>query len=231
MSKSVTLSSMITQVREAADMVGSSFATDIEITTLLNAYVAELYDLLVAAYGPAFYASSYTFNTVSGQREYALPTSPSTGCDLYQLLGVDISLGDDEVITATPFDFNSRNRFSSSTSWVRSQPVYYRVHGSYIWLIPAPSGVYSVTIHHIPAAPTLASGGITSFDGINGWERYAIVSAAIALLQKEESDPSVLMAEKASLTRRIQTMSKNRDAAYPDQIVRVRGRQRRVVDA
>lgn len=226
MAKSVALSTMITQVREAADMAGSAFVTDAEITSLINTYVAELYDLLVSAYGPAFYASSYTFSTIADQREYTLPVSPNTGSDFYQLLGVDVDLGDGDVLSATPFDFHSRNRYNNSTSYyTRGEPVYYRIHGSQIWLLPTPGAVYSVTIHYIPAAPTLASGGTTTFDGVNGFERYVIVSAAIACLQKEESDPTILMAEKASLTRRIQTMSKNRDAAYPEQIVDVRGRR------
>lgn len=226
MAKSVTLTAMILQAREAADMVGSAFVTDAEVTSLINTYVAELYDLLVQSYGPAFYADSYTFTTVANQREYALPTN-GDGADFYQLLGVDIDLGGGDVVSATPFDFHSRNRYSPATAYVRGNPVHYRLHGSQVWLIPTPDAAYSVTMHFIPAAPTLSSGGVTSFDGVNGWERYIVASTAIALLQKEESDPSVYMAEKQSLTARITSLSKNRDAAYPDQIVDVRGRGRR----
>lgn len=224
MAKAATLTTMILQAREAADMVGSAFVTDAEITSLINAYVAELYDLLVQSYGPAFYASSFTFNTVAAQREYNLPTGVTTGADFYQLLGIDVDLGGGDIISAVPFDFYSRNKFSNDASYLRGQPIYYRLHGSQIWLIPAPDGVYPVTVHYVPAAPTLSAGGVTTFDGVNGFERYVIVSAAIAMLQKEESDPSVFLAEKASLTARIQSMSKHRDAGMPERIVDVRGR-------
>lgn len=228
MAKSVALSTMIQQAREASDMVGSAFVTDAEVTSLINTYIAELYDLLVQSYGPAYYADSYTFSTVAQQRDYDLPTSPSTGHDFYQLLGVDVDLGGGDIVSAQPFDFYSRNRFSQDTSYVRGQPVYYRLHGGQIWLIPTPSTVMAVTIHYVPTAPTLSSapGGVSSWDGINGWERYVIVSAAIAMLQKEESDPSILLAERQSLLSRIQSMSKHRDAGMPERIVDVRGRLR-----
>ena len=227
MAKSVTLSAMILSAREAADMVGSAFVTDAEVTSLINTYVAELYDLLVQSYGPAFYADSYTFVTVAQQREYGLPTGANEGADLYQLLGVDVDLGSGDIVSAKPFDFFSRNRYAGSASYASGEPVYYRLHGSQIWLIPTPATALSVTIHYIPAAPTLSSSGVSSFDGINGWERFVVVSAAIAMLQKEESDPSVYMAERQSLIARITALSKNRDAGMPDRIVDVRGRGRR----
>ncbi len=226
MAKSVALSTMIQQAREASDMVGSAFVSDAEITALLNTYIAELYDLLVSAYGPAFYASSYTFSTVAGQREYTLPVSPDTGADFYQLLGVDIDLGGGDVLSAVPFSFHDRNRYEGAACYAPGEPIYYRLHGSKIWLIPVPSGVYSATVHYVPAAPTLSSGGTTSFDGINGWERLPVVNTAIAMLQKEESDPSILLAERQSLLSRIQSMSKHRDAGMPERIVNVRGRLR-----
>lgn len=226
MAKSVTLTQMITDARTAADMIGSAFVSDTEITALLNTYIAELYDLLVSAYGPAYFASSFTFNTAAGTREYSLPVSPDTGADFYMLLGIDVDLGGGDIISCQPFDFYSRNKFSQDTSYVRGQPVYYRLHGSKIWLIPVPDGVYSATVHYVPAAPTLSSGGTTSFDGINGWERLPVVNTAIAMLQKEESDPSILLAERQSLLSRIQSMSKHRDAGMPERIVDVRGRLR-----
>lgn len=226
MSKSVTLTQMIAQAREAADMVGSTFVSDTEITSLLNTYIAEVYDLLVSAYGPAFYASSYTFSTVAGQREYTLPVSPDTGADFLYLLGIDVDLGGGDIISCQPFSFYDRNRYEGMATYAPGEPIYYRLHGSKIWLIPTPATAMSVTVHYVPAAPTLSSGGTTSWDGINGWERLPVVNTAIAMLQKEESDPSILLAERQSLLSRIQSMSKHRDAGMPERIVDVRGRLR-----
>lgn len=225
MSRVATFVEMKLAAREASDMVNSDFVSDVEVGGLVNTYVAELYDLLVAAYGHAYYASHYHFNTVSGTDTYPILTLAGAGGNFYQLLGIDIDLGGGQVLTCEPFAFHSRNRYKSGTvTWQQGQPIAYRIHGSNFVFVPTPSGVYTVTVHYIPAA-TVLSDDADEFDGINGWERYVVVSAAIAMLQKEQSDPSVLLAEKASLTQRINALSKNRDAGEPDQIVDVRGRR------
>lgn len=205
-------------------MVNSDFVSDAELGSLVNTYVAELYDLLVAAYGQAYYASSYSFNTTSGTDSYPIQTIGGSGADFYQLLGIDVDLGGGILLTAEPFNFHNRNRYKQGVAiWTQGHPVGYRLHGSNIKFQPAPQGTYAVTIHYVPAPPVLA--GADTFDGVAGWERYVVVCAAIALLQKEQSDPTVLLAEKASLTARINAMSRNRDAGEPDQVVDVRGRR------
>ena len=52
-------------------------------------------------------------------------------------------------------------------------------------------------------------------DGISGWTEYMIVDAAIKCMQKEESDASVLMAQKQGLIARIEAAAANRDAGNP----------------
>ena len=53
------------------------------------------------------------------------------------------------------------------------------------------------------------------------WIDYVVVDVAIKLLQQEESDPSVLMAQKEALKQRIQAMATNRDAGSPGSITDV----------
>ena len=55
-------------------------------------------------------------------------------------------------------------------------------------------------------------------DGIGGWLEYVITDVAIKMLQKEESDVSVLMAQKQALIKRIQEMATNRDAGAPSTV-------------
>jgi hypothetical protein len=54
--------------------------------------------------------------------------------------------------------------------------------------------------------------------GVSGWTEYIIVDAAIKMMQKEESDVSVLMAQKQALLQRIEAMSQNRDAGMPSTV-------------
>jgi len=51
-----------------------------------------------------------------------------------------------------------------------------------------------------------------SYDDINQFAEYAIVDAAIKMMQKEESDVRVLAAQKEALRQRIIAMAANRDA-------------------
>jgi hypothetical protein len=53
---------------------------------------------------------------------------------------------------------------------------------------------------------------------VNQYVEYVIVDAAIKMMQKEESDVSVLMLQKQALTKRIQEAAQNRDAGEPESV-------------
>lgn len=65
------------------------------------------------------------------------------------------------------------------------------------------------------------TGDNTTADGISGWLEYVITDAAIKAGQKEESDVSVLLAQKAALIRRVEAAAENRDAGNPATIADV----------
>lgn len=71
--------------------------------------------------------------------------------------------------------------------------------------------------------PTNLSGGIIQVDmnGVNGWEEYIVIDAAIKCLIKEESDISALELQKAQMLKRIEAMASNRDSGRPDRIADV----------
>jgi hypothetical protein len=54
-----------------------------------------------------------------------------------------------------------------------------------------------------------------TLDGVSGWEEYVITDCCIKALAKEESDPSIFMAQKAALLLRIEAAAENRDAGSP----------------
>jgi hypothetical protein len=64
---------------------------------------------------------------------------------------------------------------------------------------------------------TLSADGDT-VDGISGWTEYIICDAAMKCMQKEESDVSVLMAEKQMLIKRIEAMAESRDVGSPARV-------------
>lgn len=53
-------------------------------------------------------------------------------------------------------------------------------------------------------------------DGVSGWEEYIIVDTCIKAMAKEESDPSVFIAQKNALIKRIEEAAENRDIGEPE---------------
>lgn len=224
MARSVTVSNLILWIRTEAGMSGSTAITDAEIVAMLNSAWPELYDMLVAAYGPAFYATKGDLSTVAGQKTYAWPTIAGVGATCYQILGVDLAYSATEVVELETIDFDHRNLGMGPTSWQsRRQKPYYRWHGSEIWLMPPPDGVYTVTVHWVPSADVLTAA--STIDGINGWERYLVAWCLARIAEAEETDPSPRYAELAKLEKRIAAMANNRQADGPDQVVKRRGRR------
>lgn len=77
-----------------------------------------------------------------------------------------------------------------------------------------------------PNTATDATGTVISWSntmtGYAGLEEYLVVDAAIKMMQKEESDVSVLMAQKAALVNRYEGNYVNRDAGTPKTATNVR---------
>lgn len=217
MSTTMTLTMLINAVRQRADMVNSQFCTDAELTSYINQSYFELYDLLVSRYGDNYYVVTPppSFQTDGTTFQYPLPA------DFYKLLGVDLALAPnlDSFITIKPFMFADRNRYSvpNFQSFYGVTNLRYRLNGNNLWLTPIPAANQTIRLWYIPRMATLAAPSDTA-DGISGWTEYIIVDAAMKALNKEESDCSVLMADKAGLIARIEAAAENRDAGSPPKV-------------
>jgi hypothetical protein len=77
-----------------------------------------------------------------------------------------------------------------------------------------------IKLWYIPAFTKLALDTDT-FDGINGWEEYAVIDTAIKMKDAEESDVSVLSGRLAKLGKRIEALAPSRDASAPSRIIDV----------
>jgi hypothetical protein len=214
MAKTVTLASLRNQVRQRANMEASLFVTDTEVNQYINNSLGAFNDLLIAA-DASYTRKSYTFTLISGTATYSLPT------DFRSLCGVEYAN------TASPtgwldvrsLPFQERNRYTLMPAVVTSYvpPFRYFLNGSSVTLAPTPSASGTVQLWYIPAFTTLASDSDT-VDGVNGLEEFVILDAAIKCLQKEESDVSVNLAQRAELVARIQAMAKDRDSNEPARV-------------
>lgn len=210
---SVTLLELRTQARQRADMENSQFITDAELNSYINNSIAELHDLLIQHYKEDYIIEEHNFTTVSGTKDYSLPMN------FYKLRGVDAELNGSDKFTIQQFNFNERNRFEDFGVWtlLGIASVRYRLVGSNIRFSPVPDQATPVTLWYIPVATKLVNDSDT-YDDINAYAEYVIIDAAIKMLQKEESDVSVLAAQKAAMIQRIEAAAADRDAANPQSV-------------
>lgn len=224
----MTLAELRLAAQQRADMVGSDFVSDSEWTSYINGSYYELYDLLVQKYGDDYFVSTDTSIVTDGVNDrYSLAALDPA---LYKLLGVDVQLSgtagaaNGSYVPLLPFNFIERNVLGTATTQaalVRTN-LRYRLNGGNLWLNPLPAANQTLRLWYVPQLEPLVNESDTA-DGVSGWLEYVICDAAIKAMQKEESDVSVLMAQKAALIQRIEAAAENRDAGSPATVADVRG--------
>lgn len=224
----VTLLSVRTQAKQRADMENSGFVTDPEWNSYISASYKELYDLLISAYGNDYFVAPPVQITTDGTNDkYALPdgTLYSSAPAFYKLLGVDLQTRGNaqELISLKPFTFAERNLFSpyGVQALYANTSLRYRLMGNNLWLTPKPQAGLVLQLWYIPEPGNLVNDTDT-FEGVSGWEEYVIIDAAIKALTKEESDISVLGAQKAAMEARLTAMAEDRDAGAPARVADTR---------
>lgn len=199
-------------------MEASQFIMDDELTDYVNQSYAELYDLLVAKFEDYFVEDPLDFSVASGVSKFPLPA------DLYKIIGVDKALGGGEYYALRPFSFEARNKRRVSDRLRGLYPqVRYRIIGDDLKLSPDDQAPGDYRIWYVPSYTPLVLDvdTVASVISRNGWEEYIVIDAAIKCLQKEESDVSVLFAQKQAMAGRIEEMAQNRDAGDTDRITDV----------
>jgi len=217
--------------QQRADRVNSQFVTLPEWNTYINQSYFELYDLLVTLYEDYYIAAPAGFMT-TGVTGYSLPDGATNFLNssnqnfvappFYKLRGVDCGLSptNNAWVTLKQFNFIARNKYVYPN--ITSTPLgvfnmQYRLMGNQIQFIPNPASGQRINLWYIPRVIQLLK-DTDIMDGVSGWTEYVIIDAAIKALQKEESDVSVLMAQKQAMIVRIQSSAMNRDAGSPQTV-------------
>lgn len=213
----ISLAELRLQARQRSDQEKSKLVKDSELTSYINSSIGELYDLLCEAYGSEYFTiESSSFFTDGTNFSYALPT------DMYELKGVDMRVANQDWITLQQFNFNERNRYGDTGRFTGIENIRYRLVGNNIRFNPLPDANTEYRLWYVPFPAQLVNDTDT-LDGLNSYQEYVIVDAAIKMMQKEESDVSVLMAQKMALQKRIVDKAANRNAAQSGTITDVYG--------
>lgn len=207
MATTYTLSQIRTRAKEESDNVNSAFVSDPEWLDYINASYFELYGLITEQFGNDYFSkvpTPYSFVTDGTNQFFALPS------DFYKLLGVDLQVASPlQWISLKRFNFADRNQFS-------------------VFNGPIPQAGQTIRVWYIPSLTPLA-GDSDTVDGVNGWEEYIVIDAAMKAMAKEESDVSVLFARKKMMLDRVASEANNRDAGNPQTIVDVMGKRARAM--
>lgn len=228
----LTLGQIRLMSQQRADLVNSQFITTAEWNTYINQSYFELYDILTTVYEDYYTAQAALFSFNGNSQFYPLPDGVTqyynqsgslyTPPPFYKLLGVDCGLASttDAWVSLHKFDFISRNRYvfpNITSTFLGVFNLRYRLYGNQLMFIPTPAAAQWGRIWFIPRMNMLLQ-DTDIVDGVSGWTEYIVVDAAIKALQKEESDVTVLAAQKMALIDRINSTAMNRDAGEPDTI-------------
>lgn len=186
MAQNVTLLGLRTRARSLADMRGSSFLSDSEITTLANVHIQDLDDLIAEAAPPHYYATDHTITTAAGTIAYALPS-----------------------------DFRNVIRvYAQEGSTTRLRPLM-PIQPASRHVYDAPQGAYAVTLRYRPVTAALSSDSDT-YDGVAGWDEYVVSLMVRDMLAAEEQDIGWLDIKIERLRQRVMANAPKRDLGGPD---------------
>ncbi len=229
----VLRSALATRIRRHAgqENLGLSanrlFIDPAELNDLIDAAARELYDLMLAARGDEFYATTAALpagTTVKGQFGHDLPD------DFYRLLSVRAASGSywRELPRYSPAETaRLRNAGTVGDAW----DVRYRLGGSQptgtldaafkrrLLIVPPPTSALPVEIDYVPTCSTPVLSSDVSYDTVNGWEDWIVASVVADVLDKGGEDNRHWLRKKEEQAARVAQLAADRDVSKPQEIV------------
>ena len=189
-----------------------------DILRYVNQGCAETYDLLVQARGKTYYRATPQEIALTGGTTTRYALDPS----FYRLISARVK---------APSGYRLVPFVSEDEPWLRetantvASPTHYEIQPGYIELLPQHGGGRTVVIDYIPVFVDLADSTGSTFDGINGWEEYAVLFAAQCIADKDENWElsARLDAELTRMRGRIQSLASHRDNFRAERVKDVRG--------
>ena len=190
-------------------MENSNYISAPELLNYINEAYYTWYDMVVAAFED-YYLDDPTEFTIAGgaPAEFPLPA------DFYKLAGLDKSIsanGNDRFYPLRKTRWRERNRTENSFSSYGLRPrTSYRIFKDKILFTPKDGSDGNYKLHYIPTLTPLVLETDT-IETFNGFENILIVDVAIKMLNKEETDASMLLLERQRLEGKMQQMLIDRD--------------------
>lgn len=191
--------------QESADPE-NAFASDPELDVVLNDWLHHVYRALVRARSN-YYRAPFNITTASSQSLYPLPLA------FLELISVDWQFSPTDIVPIYPYEEAERNQYRSRPGWLRNYPIAYQLQNQSINFIPTPQSSFTVTINYVPVFTRLKD-PTDVFDGVAGFEGFAICKAAAYLCAKDDNSETAAFheAQATVIENEIKAMAPNRTA-------------------
>lgn len=212
-----TIDQMVAATRQMANVEGTTGLLrhpDANVFDYVNRGIAALDRVLRMVDSGQRYLSSSTVTTSNGTETYALPS------DFMHLVSLSGSINGMQR-WFTSYDMTERPLLIDTNAGWTGEPLYYRLRGGNISLLPVPTATYSLTLWYQAAPSTLTTG--QSFDTIARLDDYIILFAAKLIAKKDKNWDlhNVLDQDMAAMRSEVESIGRNRDQNYPARIVDV----------
>lgn len=220
MARTATRADMRTAAQRLSDRESDTHISTDEWDDWLDDGIAELWGH-VSRVNPDWYVTDTTINGVAGTQEYTLPA------DFLSVRRVDrVENGWYTQISPAPMqelDWNTTgNTYPGAVNYIVIRSGL-DGSGARLALLPDP-GTYDYRLLYVQAPQrfTADTGAGGTFDGVAGWERYAIYDAACAAKEKSDEDSTPLRRKQAQILQMILAQASRRDQNRPGRIADVR---------
>lgn len=217
-----TIEQMVDATRRSTDTQGTAALVrhpDADLFDYVNRGIAALDRLLKRYDNGQRYLSSTTITTVSGTETYALPA------DFMALVSLSGTF-DGEPRWLTSYAMNEHPALADTDAGWTGEPLYYRLRGGNVSLLPIPAYEYSLTLWYSPAPSTLTAG--QTYDTIARLDDYIVAYAGQLVAEKDRNWEHYdrLGQRMAMLASEVEAVGRNRDLNSPARIVDVAERDR-----
>jgi hypothetical protein len=212
--RSRTLLQLRDEVRQRSDTENDPHIVDDEITRWINQSAARWYGKLVRARGEGYFLKRVPAVTALGQNTVAVPA------DFFKLKGIQWDRGGGNLTRINRLELQEFLRQSTDTQTWGEGDIGVMVEGLKFRFHPTPNALYNLLIWYLPTAPELVDDDDT-FDGVNGWEDWVVLDAAIKAMTKQRRDASGLRMERAAIEADLETLAGEIDEGQPGKVVDV----------
>lgn len=222
MPRSVTLATLLADLADACDDDAYSDAPATFVTkTRATRYLSQsVHAFALQHLGFGILSKTYAFNTVSGTREYALPTDFAAHkfmTYLYQGEPAPIFRRSLEEVELAPR--------TSAAGW-NYDGAFYSIEGEFI-VVNDPKGVFAVTMRYVPELPILNAGGTAIADFAadtdvllckGAIEQWVVADAATKVLIKSQQDPSAKISQRNDIESVLKASVVEREANHAEAV-------------